>query len=304
MTGQATTRARAALDLRRYDEAARHAGLAIAAAPEDADGYHLLASALHGLGRDEEALSALDSAIAKAPERSALYVKRSDLLRALDRAHDALGAGREAVRLDARSVGGHTAVALSLAALGDRVEAIVAIRRALALAPNGAALHRILADQQLAIGDSDAAIATYHRALALNANDAFTLNNLGCALLRSKRTEEAACAFKAAMMIDPTMKTAKQNTHLVVRSFRRGASLVGALALLATKLKFVWIAYFATRAFSDPGMWGVIVGLLAAGYTLFVLVRGQLRWRRLRRRDPQLVALYKRLKADKKAGRL
>ena len=55
-------RARAAIAIRRFDEAARHAGLAIAASPEHPDGYYLLAFALHNLDRNEEALKEFDGA--------------------------------------------------------------------------------------------------------------------------------------------------------------------------------------------------------------------------------------------------
>jgi Flp pilus assembly protein TadD len=98
-----------------------------------------------------------------------------------------------------------------------------AIRRlgALTLAPEEGRLHRLLGDEYLNMGESGQASDAYHRALGFEPNDAGTLNNLGCAYLRRGRAEEAALAFKAAVLLDPSMKEAKENAHDVVRGIAR-----------------------------------------------------------------------------------
>jgi tetratricopeptide (TPR) repeat protein len=277
--------------------------MAVAADPEDPDGYYLLGFALQRLDRHAEALAAVDSGLAKAPGWHDLHVLRSDALRDLRRPLDALQAGEEAVRLAPNLPDGYAALALSAAALGNHSDAIISLRRALELAPDSSHLHRLLADQCLSLSDYEAAISHYLGALGLEPNDANTLNNLGCAFLRSGRSEEAALAFKSAVMVDPTLKLAKQNMHATMRGIVKGASVLGVLAIIAIKFKLLWIFFLARNLLTIPWVWLVLAIALAIAVAVAKL-RGQRRMQRLTRKDPQLLALYQRLKADRRAGRI
>lgn len=299
----ACARARAAIQLGRHEEGVREAGLAVAADPEGADGYYLLGLALRALGRHDEALRAVDSGTTKAPQWHDLFVLRSDILRDKLRPMDAMKAAEEAVRLDANDPDCHTAVGLSASALGDHTRAVVAYRRALKLDPDRAGLHRLLGDQHLDLSDHAQAIVEYHHALRLEPNDAYALNNLGCALQAQGRLEEAAVAYKSAVLLDPTMKEAKRNTHNVVRGLTRGASVLGVIGLFAVKFKLWMVLIFARGLLVMPAFW-IVAGAVIAGAVAFSVIRGRRRLRRLGEKDPQLLAIFARLKADKKAGRI
>jgi tetratricopeptide (TPR) repeat protein len=232
-----------------------------------------------------------------------LHVLRSDVLRGLHRAREAQDAAEEAVRLDPDDPDGHAAVALSAGARGEHDEAVAALQRALALAPDSGHLHRLLADQYLAQTSYDLAIAEYHRALSFDPNDSIVLNNLGCALSRRGRDEEAALAFKSAVMLDPTLKVAKQNAHETLGTIAKGASVLGVLALVGAKFKLFWLLIPLRHLLFVPWAW-VGLGILVVLAVGVAKLRGQRRLRRLARKDPQLLALYERLAADKKAGRI
>jgi tetratricopeptide (TPR) repeat protein len=299
----ACARARAAIQLGRHEEGVREAGLAVAADPEGADGYYLLGLALRALGRHDEALRAVDSGTTKAPQWHDLFVLRSDILRDKLRPMDAMKAAEEAVRLEANDPDCHTAVGLSASALGDHPRAVVAYRRALKLDPDRADLHRLLGDQHLDLSDHAQAIVEYHHALRLEPNDAYALNNLGCALQAQGRLEEAAVAYKSAVLLDPTMKEAKRNTHNVVRGLTRGASVLGVIGLFAVKFKLWVLLIFARGLLVMPAFW-IVIGAVIAGAVAFSVVRGRRRLSRLGEKDPQLLAIFERLQADKKAGRI
>lgn len=301
--GDATARARAALQLGRHEEGVREAGLAVAADPEDPDAYYLLGLALRALGRHDEALRAVESGLTKAPGWHDLFVIKSDILRDKNQPHDAMAAAQEAVRLDPDDPDTHTAVALSAAALGNRTDAIFALRRALKLNPDSADLHRLLGDQHLELSDYTQAVIEYHHALRIEPNDAYSLNNLGCALQAQGRLEEGALAYKAAVLLDPMMKEAKRNTHDSVRGIARGASVFGVVGLVLFKFKLWWILILGRRILLYPAFW-IGAGVLVAGGVVVGVVRGRRRLRRLGEKDPQLLAIYERLKADRKSGRI
>jgi protein O-GlcNAc transferase len=301
--GDATARARAAIQLGRHEEGVREAGLAVAADPENPDGYFLLGLALRALGRHDEALRAVESGTAKAPQWHDLFVLKSDILRDKGLPLDAMAAAQEAVRLEPEDADCHTAVAMSAAKLGNRTDAIFALRRALALDPDNADLHRLLGDQHLELSDYDQAIIQYHKSLGIVPNDAYSLNNLGCALQAKGRMEEAALAYKSAVLLDPTMREAKQNTHDSVKGIARGASVLGALGLIAVKFKLWWILILGRRVLLYPAFW-IGAGVLVGGAVAFGVIRGRRRLKRLGEKDPQLLAIYERLKADRKSGRI
>ena len=232
-----------------------------------------------------------------------LFVLKSDILRDKKLPVDAMAAAKEAVRLDPDDPDTHTAVALSAAALNDHTLAVVALRRALALDPDSADLHRLLGDRLLDLTNHEQAIVEYHHALRLEPNDAYALNNLGCALQAQGRLEEAALAYKSAVLLDPTMKEAKQNTHDTVRGIARGASVLGVSGCSPSSSSCGGScssrdAYCSTRrSGSAPGRWWPAASRSTSS-------AGGWRLRRLADKDPQLLAIYERLKADRKSGRI
>lgn len=299
-------RARAALDMGRWDTAMREAGLGLAADPENADGHFLLAFALHRADRDGEALEAIGRGLQKAPHWAGLHQLHSDVLRALSRSEDAMAAAEEALRLDVEDPRSHCAVGLSAAHQGDHDRAIHHFQRAVAIAPEDAYLHRLLGDAHLARNEDAAAEACYREALGMDPTDAPTLNNLGVALNKQNRPEEAAVAFKSALLQDPTLHVAKTNTRDTMRHLLGGVGILGAAGLVALKIfkgKIVLLFVVMHQAFRSWQGWAILAAVLA-GSAAFILIRRRVRLRRLEKKDPQLLAIFEKLQAEHKAGRL
>jgi tetratricopeptide (TPR) repeat protein len=303
-------RAEAALELERYDEAAKEAGLAIASDPEDCDGYCVLARALHGQKKSKKALEAIDLALQKAPNVPLYHVVRSDILRALIEYDAAMAAAKECLRLAPHSPMGHLGVGLCARDLDDRACAVEAFKSAIALDPTAAQSQRLLGDAYLALERNELAEAQYRVSLSLDPNDAAALNNLGCALKALGKKHDAVMAFKAALLLDPTLEEAKSNTHATVQTLIGRAGPVGLFAGAGVLLKLgavglskapVFFALIALRLRSAAAWGGLAIAAIAV--LVFVLVRQRWNRRRLERADPQIMRIYEHLEADKKAGR-
>ncbi|HTO06471.1 MAG TPA: tetratricopeptide repeat protein [Myxococcota bacterium] len=287
-------RANAAIELRRWDDAVREAGLAIAANPNDANGYYALARGLWGLERNTAALEALGTASAKRPEWFLPHVLRSDIERSLGWPRKALAAAEEAVRLGPHSAAAHIAVALSAQKVGESLRARSECERALELAPQDAWIQRLAGDVYLAQKQNVLAEKHYRQSLAISAADGAALNNLALVLNRQGKTDEALDTYRAAIRADPTLRVAKRNLRSVLRTKSAKVS-TGGLFFLA------WIALYLGAA------GGAILAALGGTAALALLAYGVARLFRPPRvssRDPELRELQKRLDADHKAGRL
>lgn len=303
MTVAASLKARvgAALDLRRYEEAASEAKKLIAADPESVDGFGLLARAELGLGAPARALDAVERGLSKDADSEWLFRVRSLALRQLGKPEEALAAADDAVRLVPDLAHGHYARALCLIDLRRKEEAIEALERCIELDPNDATYHGSLGDLHLEKNPREAEVH-YRRSLAIDPESAETLNNLGVALLHLKRPVDAATVFKSAVLVDPTLTIAKRNTHSTVERLLKGGGLIGFYIVLR-------IAIHATTAGSRRSPFAaIIVAVLGA-----IALVGFLVWRwhgarknreELQRADPELLAIYEKLRADKKTGRL
>ncbi|HET9751547.1 MAG TPA: BTAD domain-containing putative transcriptional regulator, partial [Myxococcales bacterium] len=122
-------RAEAALQLSRWDEAAKEAGLMIAADPDDSTGYAMLSRA--HLGKEEygEALKLAEAGLAHDPDREWLHRLRCHALRLQGRLAEALQAADTCVRLLPGAAESHAARGKVLAALKRRKEAEAAYER-------------------------------------------------------------------------------------------------------------------------------------------------------------------------------
>lgn len=283
------SRAEAALDLGRALDAVREAGLAIAAEPEQARCYYVLARALHSLARYREALDALRAGLQRAPDDLDLLVLESDILRADRQLEAALCSAQSAARLAPDDPRAHAALGYSYKALAHYDRAISEFRHALHSIPDNAYLLRSLGDTYLDKRSCAEAETHYRAALALEPNDATALNNLGCALLRMGRAQPAAFAFKAAVMLDPTLKVAKQNTHHTLHALMGGAQLQG----LGTPVR---------QLFEGVIAW--VLSSFGVGSWVFCFMRQRQARAQLLAQDPQILDVYLRLQADKKAGRI
>ena len=301
-------RAEAALQLSRWDDAAREAALMIAAEPEDSTGYAMLARA--HLGKEEygEALKLAEAGLVHDPDREWLHRLRCHALRLQGRLAEALEAADTSVRLLPDAAEAHAVRGSVLAGLKRPRDAEAAYAKALELDPDDAALHRELGDLFLK-SDPAKAEACYRRSLAIDASDAVTLNNLGAALNRQKRSDEAALAFKSAILADPTLRVAKQNAHSTINS-RLGAvagvcAVVYALSMVPRTLLKGPIRELDGAGFAVAVV--VVMALIAGGFWAWRRYRQDERaanLEKLKARDPQLHAIFVKLEADKREGRL
>ena len=116
-------------------EAEPAARRAIALAPDDAQGYIALASALQNDYEFRGALAALDQALARDSSDATAHQWRAEVLQALGRLPEAEAAGRRAVALDPLSAVINQALAWVMVASRRHDEAIRLFRRAVELEP-------------------------------------------------------------------------------------------------------------------------------------------------------------------------
>jgi len=292
-------RARAALDLGRFEEAAAHAARAIGAEPGLVDGYGLLGQAEIGLTRPESALATAERGVAVAPDSEWLHRIRSIALRQLKRNKKALAAAREAVRLAPDIPQGHYVLAQALSACKRRKEAVAEAERTLELDPTNATYLTLLGDLHLK-KDAKRAERYYRESLSHDPRSASTLNNLGVALLRQRRKVEAAEAFKAAVVADPSMKVARKNAHSTLDAMLRGGGVLGLVIALQAIVRGVSVR-------RDPrDLWAgaVVAAVTLAAWFAYRRFRSSRYRKQLERADPQLLSVYEKLRADKKTGRL
>jgi len=222
------------------------------------------------------------------------------------RLEDALSGIDAAISLDAGLSRAHHARSLVLERLGRVPAARDAAEAAISLDPGSPAIREQLGDLWLD-ADPVRAEAAYREAIRLDSWDqrgarrAVALNNLGVALSRQKKRREAALAFKAALLIDPTLTEAKKNARASIMNLARGAALLVAIDVLlraakggrhATKLE-------ALRPYEGAAV-AATAALLVAGVAVWA-------WRRtagmarLATEEPELHALWRRLEAERKA---
>ncbi len=295
-------RARAALEVGRLDEAERGARGALAVDPAAEEGHALLARVHLSRGAHAEALRATEAGIGATPDSEWLHRLRALALSAMGRRDEALAAADEAVRLGPDLAPAHHVRSVVLEAMKDLPEARAAADRAVELDPEDARYHSQLGDLWLA-GDPARAERHYRESLALDPSRASTLNNLGVALNAQKRTRDAALAFRSAVILDPTLTVAKQNTHASVRRLAGGGALF-AVAMGVTQ--GARLLERIGRGASESMRWialAVVLAGIAATWGIWFW-RRTAGIRRLAETDPQLHAIYVRLEADRKAGRL
>lgn len=295
-------RARAALEVGRLDEAERAARGALAVDPSAEDGHALLARVHLARGDHAETLRAAESGIGATPESEWLHRLRALALNAMGRRKEALAAADEAVRLQPDLAPAHFVRSIVLETLKRLPEAREAAGRALELDPEDPGYHAQLGDLWLR-DDPPRAERHYRESLSLDPARAGTLNNLGVALNAQKRTRDAALAFRSAVILDPTLTVAKQNTHASIRRLAGGGTLfLVAIGVTQGARILERVGRGASEALRWVALSVVVAGIVATwGIWLWRRTAGV---RRLAESDPQLHAIYVRLEADRKAGRL
>ncbi len=211
----ALQRAKAALDLRRPDEAVRHLDRALAVAPHDDRLWCLRAQAMLQLERPADALEAARRASGLDPTEEWSRRLASVALVNLGRTEEAVTEAREAVRLAPH-------LPIVRVQLAQAMATLPALRRAaydealaaVTLDPNEPECHLVVADTARKLGWTRQAEAAYRQVLAMDPSNAAAMNNLAVLRLQQGRTGEALSGFTAAAAHDPRMEVARRNVEV------------------------------------------------------------------------------------------
>ena len=214
------------LDLGRAAEAERELRGAIAARPDDAEAYELLARALLDLGRHEEALEAARTAVTLAPGEPHGHTLVALAAFAREDFRTAERAASEAIRLAPTWSPYHVVHAQALLSLDRYEEALAAAQLAQELDPDSAEAASILSAAYAWLGRHDQARDAAEEALALDPSADHAHATAGFAALARGDSKEAVARFREALRLDPTDDTARAG---LVESLKARNPVYGAL---------------------------------------------------------------------------
>lgn len=272
-------RARALCDLARFGDAAQLLQRVVAADPQNARAWCLLAQAHLGGHEESDALRASGTALSLAPDDEWPHRLHSIALGKLGRREESIAAARSAARVAPHSW--QAFVQLAQALVGDKSahdEALAAAEQAVALAPHEAATHIVLGMAARACKRHEEADAAFRAALAIDPQNSVAHNEL--ARLRLRRSKlagatalaDAAGGFTNAVRANPRADVSRRNLDLVVRVFLARVSYLIFLD-----------AYLAGRGLAGSGS---VAARLAP--VVLLAVPAQFAWRFVRRLSPDL----------------
>jgi tetratricopeptide (TPR) repeat protein len=172
-----------------------------------------LADALRNAGHDAEAIAVYERLVALAPRQREAHADLGNLYARTGRLDDAVAAYRRELALDPTSFLAHANLGLALARQERDAEALPHLERAIRSYQEQAvpgwvtssqrmsAVYVALGDIRSRAGDLDAAIEDYRRALALDDTRGRASGNLGMALARAGRFEEARPLVENALAV-------------------------------------------------------------------------------------------------------
>lgn len=205
----------AELSRQRGDLEVARAHLERALALRDSDGETWLAYgivlAAQGAPRRTAARTAILRAARLLPDAAGPWVAQGNLDLEEGRASDAANSYREALQRDAHHVTARTNLGVALARAGDRRGALAAFTEATQRAPNAGEAWNGLGAMHLAAGDLPAAVDALQRAMVLLPDDANPAMNLGLAMERMQRWDEASRAFREALRRAPGLTQATEH---------------------------------------------------------------------------------------------
>jgi tetratricopeptide (TPR) repeat protein len=264
-------RARALLDVGRYDQARVALGEYLAGSPQSVEALCLLARS-HQLGRDyEQMLDAADQAVTAAPASEWAHRLRSIALGKLRLPIQALTAARRAVELAPYAWQPYVIMVDALLATGGadaRRDAFRAAVHAQRLAPQEPEVHNSRGRVFQAISDPAAARRSYQEALRLDPQNPTARNNLAIVELRQGRTTLAGERLGEVLADRPTEALYQDNARTAARTW--GIRLMDGGSA-------IWLAVLvmALAGAAHPVLVGACLALLAGG--------GALAFRRYRR---------------------
>ena len=236
----AHARADALLDLRRPEEAATVARQGLAAAPDDVALWLVLGWSLHAARDNAGAREAAERAIALAPWAGEPYRLLAVVHLAGRRRPAALAAARAAMANAPDDPASLVVLARAQEANRQPKDADITVQQAVALAPEWAPAQAAVGFHALERKRWRAAEDALRRAVELDPTNPDYLNNLGVAVGRLGRAEEAMELFEAAARLEPRQQLPRENLARTAQRFVGGGALllflirpVGALIGLA-----------------------------------------------------------------------
>jgi tetratricopeptide (TPR) repeat protein len=204
-----------------------------------------------------------------------------------------------------------------LARLGRRRDAARDASAACALAPEDPRGHDFVATLAFEAGRYADAENAWKVALRLDPTNAGLLNNVGAALDRQGRKDEAREAFRRAIGMCPSLALPKRNLHANLQTPMKMAGLAASVVALAVyKLSsdswFTWFTGSTEPSPSERAVERFVSSCLRAGMALCAAVLFLWVWRKraMRRRqaeieahDPQLAKIYLQVDTDPYIGR-
>src|SRR5215469_2485755 len=158
---QALTRAQAAAQAKRFNEAAGICNDVLATSPDNASALAVLGMIAAHTNDPERGITMLERAIGVRPGVASWYANLSALYRMVYRMQDALRVGQEAIRLDPQNADHLVNLSLVFTDVDDREHATACLLRALGLKPEHADGHLALGQNLLAMGDFEAGWKEY-----------------------------------------------------------------------------------------------------------------------------------------------
>ncbi|MCY4514121.1 MAG: tetratricopeptide repeat protein, partial [Candidatus Tectomicrobia bacterium] len=174
----------------RYEEAAEPYRLALVLDPANAVAQAGMVAALLGLERYEAAIDLLDRSARLRPDTPP-------------------------------TAAWHVLMGLSLQGLGRNAEAVVQYERAVAADPNDKTALALLAGWRFEAARYEEAVALYRRMLAAGKVKAEIHANLGAALYRLGRPDEALRRFEHSLSLDPSLERARAGLQQLQEMSRR-----------------------------------------------------------------------------------
>jgi len=291
-------KAEMASDLRRYEEAQSLAAQSIAADPQFADGFVALGRACIGLQQYEDAEKHFKHALSLNPENEQYLKCVSYALGCLGRDAESLGFAREMARVAPEVSDSHVYMASALHRLRQLDEAKENYQNAVILDPENHDAITGLADVCLDKEEFKEAELHYRAALRIHSDDAGILNDLGVCLERQGKIKDAALAYKSALLTDPTLDVAKQNTKQAVEKY---LSIGGGIFFVYIGFKLTFL--LARNRNGEPPEWWVLATIVASFIGIvvfggFALYRRHRKKRDLQMADPQLLEIYNTIRKD------
>jgi tetratricopeptide (TPR) repeat protein len=187
----------------RLDQAEAAYRQALARAPNNADGLHLLGVVAYQRGRHDQAVERIGAAIRLQADRAPYHGNLALALQALGRLDEAAAAYRAALRLDRFFVQGFNNLGNILRRSGQPAEAEQAFRQALALQPERGEIWNNLATALHAQFKLSEAEAAYRRAIDLKPGLADAHFGLGYVLFDLGRPADSEAACRAGLALRP-----------------------------------------------------------------------------------------------------